>query len=381
MKKIVAVALLLALLAALCPSVGADAWIPPENYNHALVASPKEDGACYALNVFISNYAEMGRDAWAGKSPDDVCIAGVLKHFELNPGVYPEDVFSYTAPDGTRYMAISEEKFEKRLNDLFGRKVSAKEHPGYHDGYVWVTAENFGAPISVYASVMDCFADSENLYTVTFTIYHCTDSSFTNRYGTSYYNLPENRGEVLASGFAQFYYWGPTDASTFYAYEFELEYYRLYETDVEFPYQNPNLPADISALPTEAPESTEATTEPPETTVATTAPPESTQASTEAPTTEAPRPSEGSTVPESSEGASQGVGTQEKGSLADRLGLTGKDPHSMIPPEEDEEENRSRAKEAETSLFPEYLVPILLILVVCLAAVVVILLIFRKKKT
>lgn len=355
MKKIVALALLLALFAALCPTAGADAWIPPEEYNHALVASPKEDGACYALNVFISNYAEMGRDAWAGKSPDNVCIEGLLKHFELNPGVYPDDVFSHTAEDGTRYMAVSEEKFEKRMEDLFGRRVSAREHPGYHDGYIWVTAENYGAPITIYASVTDCFADSKNYYTVAFTIYNCTDSSFTNRYGTSYYNLPENHGEKIASGIACFYYWGPTDATTFHAYEFELDYYRLNETGVPFPYSNPNVPAHSPVRSTEAPD-TQGTTEP------ITEPP--VPDTTQTPAAEVP-PAAASTAP-TSPTLSDRDKDQYRDELMDRLNGT---------------DSEAQRFPAEQTSIRRILIPVLLVLVLCIAAAVVILLVFRKKKS
>ena len=307
MKKLFCILAVLLLLSVMAPAAYADAWFPAEDdMNEALISSPYTNGDCYALNVFLSNYAEMAMKDIDANTPLNSCISGLLKHFELNPTVYPNDVTSFLASDGSRYMQISGSKYEERMWDLFGRSASATDHPGYSNGVITVSAENYGAALTVYASAVSCYIMGENLYSVEFEIYNCTDSSFKGRYETANCNLPENRGTRIATGNALFYFYGGAAVTSFQVSDFTLMQYTLWEVTGEFPYTNNNRPYESSPV-TEEP----------------------TQAETQQPSASQSEPANESTT--ESTGPAEPTEASEYNAAAEKEASTGKDKRPDLP--------------------------------------------------
>ena len=246
MKKLLCLTLVLLLCSALVLPAAADVWFPlDDEVNQNLVDSPENDGGCYALNVFLSNYAETQLLYFDEQSTVEDAFPALLKHFELNPGAYEGSVASFVGADGQTYMKIDGEKFESRMLDLFCLSISAADCPGYEDGYIVVSAENYGAPLTVYASAVSCSIIGHNQYFVTFEIYQ-TDSGVSDKYAIANCNLPDDRDELIGEGVARFYYYGSTEETEFHPYDFILAEYDQRESYQEKPYANENLPHDES---------------------------------------------------------------------------------------------------------------------------------------
>ena len=191
MKKLIALSLAFLLCTGLIFSASADAWFPAEDeVNEHLEQSIYHDGDCYALNVFLSNYAETQLDYYAQGSNLGDAYKALLKHFELNPTAYKEGIVtSFVGSDGKTYMKVDADKFEDRMNDLFDVQVVSESCDSYQDGYMVVSAENFGAPLKVYASATSCSVMSPNLYLVYFDIYRY-DGNVSKMYSIANDNLP-----------------------------------------------------------------------------------------------------------------------------------------------------------------------------------------------
>ncbi len=265
MKKLVAL-VLVCLLAALLPlSVAADAWIPPdEKVNMYLLSAVHDNDYCTALNAFVSNYAEANMSAYTTGDSDDGPIRVVLKHLELNAHLFGEDVTSFQGEDGKTYMEISEERFENRMWKLFRRNIPAKDCPGYEDGVIRVSAESFGKPILVFATVYYCGYAGDGLYDVSFSVYH-NPNGVTNEYRYCYMDAPGLGYATIGTGSARFRFEDP-DQTNFTSSDFQLVSFSMEANGI--PCTNENLPyvaqgnqaADRPTGPVEVP--TEASTEP-----------------------------------------------------------------------------------------------------------------------
>lgn len=261
-RKIFALLLAVLLLGSLCLSAAADAYIPPEriegfDMNYAYM----EDGNCKALNTFLSNFVEIGLSSYSQSTRDDAVIAYVLKHLEINAGYYPSDVKKTTGDDGKTYMKISESIFEKRMLRLFGRNISADQCPGYENGKITVTAEHFGGPITVFASVYGCYPMGDNVYDVYFDVFRI-DQDFSGWYSTSYSNLPWDNLTRLGSGSALVKYAGGKTNETISTADFALIEFSM---DAEgIPCAGANVPYGYvkETQPPETEPATEPVTEP-----------------------------------------------------------------------------------------------------------------------
>ena len=285
-RKLVALLLALALFAAIPFTAAADAYIPPEpvegfDMNYAYM----ENGNCKALNTFLSNFVEMGLAEFSPETYDDELFPAVLKHMELNARYYPKYVKKLTK-DGDPYMQISGSHFEERMEHLFGRTVSASQCPGYEDGKIVVSADQYDGPIRGFASVYGCYPAGENLWEVYFEPFRI-DTDFSGWYTTAYSNLPWDKITSLGNGYALVQYTGGKTYKSISTSDFTL---------IEFAMDAENIPCMGANLPYDYAEPTEAPTEAP------------TDAPTEAPTetipdtpsvpdpTEAKRPSESKPV-------------------------------------------------------------------------------------
>lgn len=260
-ERILAMVLALILAAAFPLAAAADAWIPPDNnMNYALMESVYNEDACRALNAFVSNYVEANLKEFSEDSPDSTVIAATLKHLELNAGLFGSDVTRFTGDDGETYMKVSAAIFEERAKKLFGRSISAGDCPGYEDGYIMVSAENFGGPIRVFGSVAYCNYIGNGIYDLQFTVYY-VDQGVTDEYSVPYYEVSDRGYRELGSGYAVFYF-NDTEKTTFRSSDFQLLDLSM---DAEgIPCTNENLPMareDTHSGATE-PTDTEIETEP-----------------------------------------------------------------------------------------------------------------------
>ena len=268
-RKLFSLLLALLLCSVIPLSAAADAYFPPEridgfDMNYAFM----EDGTCKALNVFISNFAEVGIPEFSEDTPHPDLIAAVLKHLELNAGYYPAHVKQITAQDGSPYMQFSGEFFEDRMEHLFGIYIPATECPGYRNGSIEVSADHFGGPIQVFASVYGCYPMGGDVYEVMFDVFR-VDEDFSGWYTTSYGNLPWDKLTTLGSGSALVEYpGGKTDenisSSDFTLIELTMDVSGLpcRGANLPFGHEEPTEPAETTmptqaeepAVPTSAPE-------------------------------------------------------------------------------------------------------------------------------
>lgn len=258
MKKIVTLLLALLLCAALTLPAFADAWIPPTDdgsWNEALVNLPGDGEACKPLNLYFSRFVEAnlttfeadltGYNAEVSKQE---AIRATLKLFELHPGEAPEAVACDTDAAGVTYMRIGAEAFESRAFTLFGETVKAEECPGYRDGNIYVTADNFGAPTKVFAHTVYCDYLGEGEYYAYFDIY-ALDGVVNDCYALS--DPDEIAGvRLIGSGHAQFVYDGGTDTTEFNADDFSVKFFDM--TAEGIPYTNENLPYGSDEEPTKS---------------------------------------------------------------------------------------------------------------------------------
>lgn len=251
-------------------SVAADAWIPPDNdCNYNLIASCGSKDECRAVNVFVSNYVEANVAVFGYNSDTSAAIKGTLKHFELNPGVYPDEVSSFRE-NGKTYMKLTSDVFERRVKKLFGRTVSAKDCPGYQpDGDIIVSADNYDATITVFGSVAWIEYYGNHEYYAWFDVFR-SPSGVAGKYNIPNYDLP-NGLDAIGSGYAYFYYYGDLDKTSFSSTDFELNEIHVNLSEA-VPYANANepyVPATTAPAtepaPTQAPatQATEAPTEAP----------------------------------------------------------------------------------------------------------------------
>lgn len=268
-RKIFALLLAVLLVGNLSLSATADAYIPPEEevvVGFDMSRAFMKNGTCKALNTYLSNFVEVGLQEYASSDPEDSVIPAVLKHLELNSGYYPKYVKKSTGEDGKPYMRIAGSFFEERAEHLFGKNLSAKDCPGYEDGYIVVSADHFGGPIQVFGSVYDCYHMEGDIYKVYFEAFRI-DKDFSGWYSTAHSNLPTEKLTSLGYGHALVRYAGGKTNSNISTSDFSL---------AEFSMDAEGIPCQGANLPYGYVEPTEPPTEPP-----TEAP---TEAETEAPT-------------------------------------------------------------------------------------------------
>ncbi|MCQ2418563.1 MAG: hypothetical protein MJ085_02145 [Clostridia bacterium] len=201
-------------------SAAADAWIPPDDCNIHLIDSCYYKDECRALNVFVSNYIEANVQNFSASSPVSAAINGTLKHFELNPDVYPDEVSSFRE-DGTTYMKIKSGTFERKIYSLFRRDVDAEDCQGYQDdGTIIVSAENYDAAITVFGSVYYVEYITYGEYIAHFDVFRSL-GGVAGKYNIPCYDLPESL-EKIGSGEARFNYYGDPSEDSFVPTDFSL---------------------------------------------------------------------------------------------------------------------------------------------------------------
>lgn len=228
---------------AVCP-VAADAWIPPDDdFNMSLMESPHEENACRALNVFASNYVEVNVIDYESMDTEQIARA-TLKHFELNPAVYPDDVSSLQI-DGKTYMTISGSAFERRVKALYGMTVPAEDCPGYQeDGTIVVSAENYDATITVCASVRWVDYLGEGRYIASFDVVEKKDG-VSGMYNITNNDLPASC-KTIGQGSVEFFYFD-TKAKSFSPSDFELYRFSM-SVEGTIPFTNANEPTPNHAV-------------------------------------------------------------------------------------------------------------------------------------
>ena len=277
-RRIFALTLALLLCTTLTVSASADAYIPPEySPPYDITSAHWDNGTCSALNTFLSNFVEVNLQNYSAASDDSVAIAAVLKHLELNAASFSSDVKKVTLEDGSVYMRITKSVFERRMERLFGKDIPASACPGYEDGSILVSADHFGGPIQVFASVYECNEYGDDLYQVYFDAYYVNED-FSGWYRTAHDNLPTNKITLLGSGVAIVRYDGGETNNSISTADFSLEEFSLNAQHI--PCGGANLPQGYEPPVQEAPKVEK--TEPTE------APTEDTQAPTQEVPTDAP---------------------------------------------------------------------------------------------
>ncbi len=272
-RKLTAILLAMLILSANILCVSADAFLPPEMIDYNITSAHLDSDSCSALNVFLSNFVEIGLKSYNKNTPDSEMTAAILKHLEINAKFFSDDVTRVNGDDGKTYMRVSESIFNTRMKKLFGRSIPASSCPGYEAGSILVSAEHFGGPIQVFASVYSCKKEADGLYRAYFDAY-LVNKDFSGWHSTPNRYLPAENLKLLGKGDALVSYTGydtlaSISTSDFYLVEFSMDAQGI-------PCAGANLPYGVEETepPTEAP--TEAATE---------APTEaSTDAATEAPT-------------------------------------------------------------------------------------------------
>lgn len=336
-KRILALLLTVLLCASIPLTAYADAYIPPEAYGYDILTAHEFNNTCKPLNVFLSNFAEIGLPHFAkGETDEETVVAAVLKHLELNAQYYPNEVSKVDGDDGKTYMKIKKSIFDTRMERLFDMSVDFASLSGYTDGALLVTADHLNGPIQVFASVYAVGDLGGGNYEVLFDVYFI-EQDFSGWYTTSHDNLPQNNISRLGGGQAVVYYGGGETVESISTSDF-----RLVELSMEMsrvPCAGANLPYGY-VEPTQPP-ATEAPTQAP------------TEAPTQAPT-DAP---EESTRPEKS----------------DDKDLDQEDEREK----EDEKDAKKQKSDADINL---YLIVILVVAVTLLALVGCFMLILKKRK-
>lgn len=250
MKKLFSLLLALSLLLSAVPAVFADAWIPPEDeVNQMLCALPEKEGDCAVLNRFLTRYTETGAiDLNSYFSSEEDYFNSLLKHFELNPQLYPDSVRSYTDADGRVYMEIDAPCFETTMAKLYNNKFPIENCPGYSDGKIRVSAENYGADKQVFTSAIHCNIMGSSLYYVYFETYAAA-SDAEELLSVPNSALKKEELTLLAEGSCLFYFYGDVEQSSFTEEDFIFLESSFYEVHNEFPYSGENLPAAPDVLP------------------------------------------------------------------------------------------------------------------------------------
>ena len=250
MKKLFPLLLALCLLLSAVPAVHADVWIPQEDeINQSLCDLPEKEGDCYALNAFLTRYAESGTtDLSEYFSTEADYYKSLLKHFELNPELYPGSVRSYTDGDGNTYMELDASCFGEAMAKLYNTKMPVENCPGYSDGKIRVSAEDYGAEKRVFSSATHCDIMGSGLYYVSFETY-VTESDVEALLSVPNSALDKDSLTLLAEGSCLFYFYGDVEQSSFTSDDFTFLENSIYEVYAELPYSGENLPAAPDILP------------------------------------------------------------------------------------------------------------------------------------
>lgn len=249
MKKLITLLLALLLCAALTLPAFADVWIPPTDdgkWNRALTSLPEDGSACEPLNRFLSRFVEADLTDFREETGEQEMIRAVLKDLEL----HPEDsaVVCETDDTGVTYLCIPGEAFENRALTVFDRALRAEDCPGYLDGNIYVTADNFDAEPAVFAHAFWCEYMGDGVYYVYFEIYAAEDS-VEDCYTLSYPADAEGVRQ-LGTGTATFLYAGDPEATAFEPGDFQPDTFHMEVEDI--PYTNENLPYTPMEEPTES---------------------------------------------------------------------------------------------------------------------------------
>jgi len=275
-RRIVSCLLAVLILSANMLCASADAFIPPEYIDYDITTAHREDGSCYALNVFLSNFVEIGLERYNSNTSPSELMDAVLKHLEINAAFFSDDVSQVKGDDGKSYMRVTESIFNTRMQKLFGRSIPASDCPGYENGSILVSADHFGGPIQVFASVYNCEKEADGVYRAYFDVYFVNED-FSGWHRTANHNLPAAKLTLLGRGEALVGYTGSHSLSSISTSTFSLVQWSMEAEGI--PCGGANLPYGVEPTepPTEAP--TEAPTQAP-TEVSTEAP---TEAATEEP--------------------------------------------------------------------------------------------------
>ena len=243
MKKLLTILLAVCLLSSMTTVVFADVWIPEDYENENLIALTHTDGKCYALNTFLTYVAEakLGMNDSEDFTFEEQCDF-VLKHLELNPGLYNDAVTGYTNSQGETFMAVSGAQFEQTMRDFFGISVTADRCKGYSDGMIYVSAENFAAEKDFFASVNYCSNLDSSAYFVSFEVYRAENAA--DYLEIANVNLPKSELTLLGEVRCVIRYSGSEDATEFQVTDFRLVSKRDFHNPVELPFGNENKPFD-----------------------------------------------------------------------------------------------------------------------------------------
>ena len=243
MKKFFVLLLALCLILSAVPTAFADVWIPElEDINEHLAALPGKEGDCAVLNRYLTRYAETGVAEIGEYYPSkDNHYLSLLKHFELNPEPYPDAVSCFTAEDGIPYMQINGDMFQAKMAELYNAKLPVENCPGYAEGKICVTAENYGAEKCVFASAVNCSIISPNVYYVYFEVFFTTEEI------EAYLSVPNaqldrTNLELLGEGSCMFYFYGDQEQSSFASEDFTFLEYNLYNQLTPIPNSGGNSP-------------------------------------------------------------------------------------------------------------------------------------------
>lgn len=263
-RKLVAVLLVLLILSANVLCVSADAFIPPVEVPYDILGAYLDNDSCYALNVFLSNFVEVGLENYDQSTSDSQLIAAVLKHLEMNAKYFSGDVTRVDGNDGKTYMSVTEDIFNTRMQKLFGKKIPVSVCPGYENGSILVSADHFDGPIQVFASVYFCQRESDGVYRAFFNAYY-VNQDFSGWHSTANRYLPTEKLTQLGKGEAVIRYTDYDTVSSISTSDFTLLEWSM---DAEgIPCAGANLPYGVEETepPTEAPTAapTDAPTEAP----------------------------------------------------------------------------------------------------------------------
>ena len=237
MKKLLVLFLALILCLAMPLSAAADAIIYDPEGNINLLECWISSERCKGLNIFLSNYAELNIPFFPME--DDDAINYTLKHFELNGPLY-SGVSCKQNDSGEKYMEIEADTFKSKAKQLFNVNVTPSMLSGYKLGKIYASAENYGAPITVFAVATGVDFNMKNNYTATFDVY-LSEGEIANRYSLTPFDLPTGKVEKIGSGKCSFYYYGPKTQDTFKASDFVIANYVLeFYNEDKFPYTNTN---------------------------------------------------------------------------------------------------------------------------------------------
>lgn len=237
MKKLLVLFLALILCLAMPLSAAADAIIYDPEGNINLLECWISSERCKGLNIFLSNYAEL--NIMSFPMEEDDAVKYTLKHFELNGPLY-SGVSCKQNDSGEKYMEIEADTFKSKAKQLFNVNVTPSMLSGYKLGKIYASAENYGAPITVFAVATGVEFNIKNFYIATFDVY-LSKGEIENRYSLTPFDLPADKVEKIGSGKCSFGFYGSTTQDSFKASDFILRSYELeFYNEDKLPYINSN---------------------------------------------------------------------------------------------------------------------------------------------